>query len=92
MTGNDDIMILGGYMADKKERWEDNEPGAWYVDKMCILCSVCENVAPDTFRIADDGDHDIVHKQPETEDELLAAQDALDQCPVDAIGKDGDED
>jgi len=75
-------------MANSAEKWEDNVAGAWYVDKQCILCSVCEQVAPDTFRMSDAGDHDIVHKQPTSEAELEAAMDAMSQCPVDAIGND----
>lgn len=74
-------------MAKASEKWHDNVDGAWYVDKQCILCSVCEQVAPAVFVAADD--HDIVHHQPETEEELAAAMDAMSQCPVDAIGNDG---
>lgn len=79
-------------MADKTERWEDNVKGAWYVDRECIICSLCSDIAPQIFRESDDGDHDIVHKQPTTEEELQLAQEALEACPVEAIGKDGDED
>ena len=78
-------------MADKNNKWEDNVPGKWYVDKQCILCSVCEQVAPDNFRVADAGDHDIVYKQPETPEEIEMCEDAKAQCPVEAIGDDGDE-
>jgi len=76
-------------MADIAEKWEDNTDGPWYVDKQCILCSVCEQVAPDSFKVSDDGDHDVVHHQPESEEEIAAAMDAMSQCPVEAIGNDG---
>ena len=36
-------------MADKKEKWEDNVPGKFYVDRECILCSVCSDAAPKNF-------------------------------------------
>lgn len=76
-------------MANPNERWEDNVPGRFYVDRECIICSLCSDIAPQVFRESDDGDHDIVHKQPESEEEVKLAREALDQCPVEAIGEDG---
>ena len=76
-------------MADKDNRWEDNIPGQFYVDEECILCSVCSDAAPDNFRMADDEDHDICYKQPENDDELEQCQEAMENCPVEAIGDDG---
>ena len=32
-------------MADKNQKWEDNVSGKFYVDKECILCSVCSDAA-----------------------------------------------
>ena len=78
-------------MANPAEKWEDNVPGAFYVDKECILCSLCVDVAPDSFKESEDGDHDVVYKQPETPEEIEAARDAMEQCPVAAIGDDGDQ-
>ena len=85
-------------MADPDDKWEDNIPGfsiikgkkvSFYVDKECILCSVCSDEAPENFRMADEEDHDICFKQPENEEELEQCYEALDGCPVDAIGDDG---
>ncbi len=76
-------------MANLDEKWEDNVAGAFYVDKECILCSLCVDIAPENFRESEDGDHDIVYKQPENEEEEAACLDAMEQCPVDAIGNDG---
>jgi ferredoxin len=76
-------------VADADEKWEDNITGEFYVDKECILCSLCVDVAPENFKEADDGDHDVVYKQPENDEERAACMDALEQCPVDAIGSDG---
>ena len=76
-------------MANVDEKWEDNVAGEFYVDKECILCSLCVDVAPENFREADDGDHDVVYKQPENDEERAACMDAMEQCPVDAIGNDG---
>lgn len=76
-------------MAEVSERWEDNAPGAWYVDKSCILCSLCVDLAPNNFKESEQGDHDVVYKQPETEEELAQCKEAMEQCPVEAIGNDG---
>jgi ferredoxin len=76
-------------MPDKLQRWEDNAAGVWYVDKSCILCSLCTDLAPKSFRESRDGDHDVVYKQPETPDEVAQAEQARQQCPVEAIGCDG---
>jgi ferredoxin len=76
-------------LANRDEKWEDNVPGAFYVDKECILCSLCVDVAPASFKESAEGDHDVVFKQPATPEELDAALDAMKQCPVNAIGNDG---
>jgi ferredoxin len=76
-------------MASAEERWEDNVTGKYYVDKECILCSLCVDVAPESFRESDDGDHDVVYAQPVTDEQIEAAEDAMEQCPVDSIGNDG---
>jgi ferredoxin len=76
-------------MADRTQRWEDNAPGPWYVDKSCILCSLCSDLAPRTFRESESGDHDVVFRQPRTAEEIEAAGQARLQCPVDAIADDG---
>jgi ferredoxin len=76
-------------MADKTNRYEDNAPGAWYVDTACIDCDLCREYAPLTFAASDDRDHHRIIRQPVTSDELKAAEDARIGCPVDAIGNDG---
>jgi ferredoxin len=77
-------------MADKTRKWDDNVPGGFYVDKECILCSLCSDLAPKNFKESPEGDHDIVYKQPESPEEVQQCEDALTQCPVEAIGRDGD--
>ena len=78
-------------MADRNDKWEDNVKGKFYVDKECIFCSVCSDCAPANFRMSADETHDTVYKQPENEEELENCYEALESCPVDAIGDDGDE-
>lgn len=76
-------------MAELNEKYEDNVPGKWYVDKKCILCSVCSEAAPLNFKEADSGDHDVVFKQPGCDDEEQQCVEAMAACPVEAIGNDG---
>jgi ferredoxin len=76
-------------MADNTQRWEDNVAGRWYVDRTCILCSLCSDLAPRSFKESTAGDHDIVYRQPVTPEEEAAAELAKAQCPVEAIGSDG---
>lgn len=89
-------MTLGGpknydepQMGDKKQRYEDNVSGKWYVDKKCILCSVCAEAAPHNFRESDAGDHDVVYRQPTSPTEENECEEAMAACPVEAIGNDG---
>lgn len=86
-------------MADWKNRWEDNVGGTveiagkkygFFVDKECILCSVCSDAAPNNFRMSDAEDHDICFKQPENEEELAQCYEAMENCPVEAIGDNGE--
>lgn len=85
-------------MADPTNTWEDNAFGeatvngkrvSFYVDKECILCSVCSDAAPNNFRMSDEEDHDICYKQPENAEELAQCYEALENCPVEAIGDQG---
>ena len=77
-------------MAFKENKFQDNVPGKFYVDETCIFCNVCIQAAPNNFAMSDDGAHDYVYKQPETDEELNECYDALEQCPVEAIGDDGE--
>jgi len=76
-------------MADPKNRWPDNVPGKFFVDRECILCSVCSDAAPSNFRMSKDEDHDMVYKQPESPEELAQCYEAMENCPVEAIGDNG---
>ena len=78
-------------MALKEEKWEDNVPGKFYVDEGCIICSVCSDCDPSNFKMSDDGSHDICYKQPENDEEYDQCMEAMECCPVEAIGDDGDE-
>ncbi|CAB9524644.1 Lactamase_B [Seminavis robusta] len=67
------------------KRLEENVEGVVYVNEKCINCAACSNFAPSVFRRADRDYAHIVHRQPETKEEILDARAAMAACPVAAI-------
>jgi len=78
-------------MADRMDKVESNVAGKYYVDSNCIDCDVCRETAPENFRANEDEGYSYVFKQPENSEEEAQCQDAMESCPVEAIGDDGDE-
>lgn len=78
-------------MADVDDKYEDNKAGKYYVDSQCIDCDVCRETAPNNFTRNDDGGYSFVHKQPDNEEEEDQCAEAMEACPVEAIGDDGAE-
>lgn len=76
-------------MAELEDRYEDNVAGTFYVDDQCIDCDLCRETAPDNFTRNDDGGYSYVYKQPDNDEELALADEAMEGCPVEAIGNDG---
>jgi len=76
-------------MANYSDRFPDNVPGSYYVDEQCIDCDLCRERAPDLFIRNDNGAHSFVIRQPANETEIAICEEALDSCPVEAIGNDG---
>jgi ferredoxin len=76
-------------MADQSAKWEQNKAGKYYVDDQCIACDACCVEAPGFFVMNDDDGHAYVEKQPVTKDDLEECENALQACPVAAIGDDG---
>jgi len=78
-------------MANKADKWENNVAGSFYVDQQCIDCDLCRETAPDFFNRFDEGGYSFVYHQPASEDDLALCMEALEGCPVEAIGNDGTE-
>ena len=76
-------------MANKDDRYAENVPGKFYVDTQCIDCDVCRVTAPANFTREEDKGFSYVMKQGETPEEEAQCQEAMDSCPVEAIGEDG---
>jgi ferredoxin len=76
-------------MADLTQRVPENQPGRFYVDATCIDCDLCRETAPENFRRDDSESRSYVFRQPDDPAQEAACQAALEECPVEAIGKDG---
>jgi ferredoxin len=76
-------------MASLGDRIEENVPGKFYVDDQCIDCDMCRNLAPDLFGMAPEGGS-FVKKQPIAPNEIALCHEAMESCPVEAIGDDGE--
>jgi ferredoxin len=76
-------------VADRAERWPENTPGAYFVDRECIDCDLCRTIAPDNFGRSENG-YSYVSRQPENEQEVADCVQATAECPVVAIGDETD--
>jgi ferredoxin len=76
-------------MADTANRYPENIAGAYYVDNQCIDCDLCRETAPNSFKRNDDGGYSFVYSQPTTPEEQKLAKEAMEGCPVEAIGSNG---
>lgn len=71
-------------MANPKERYSDNVEGRFFVDRTCINCDTCRQLAPQIF--GEQGDHSFVYNQPQSSEDEGAATRALLCCPTGSIG------
>lgn len=77
-------------MANKDDKYPENVAGKFYVDTQCIDCDVCRVTAPENFGRQEEKGYSFVKKQAGSDDEARQCQEAIDSCPVEAIGSDGD--
>ena len=77
-------------MADLSERYEDNVNGRYFVDEQCIDCDLCREEAPKNFTRQEEEGYSYVYKQPENEEEEEMCKNAMEGCPVEAIGDFGE--
>lgn len=77
-------------MADVANKQPESVQGKFYVDDQCIDCDLCRETAPENFKRQEDGGYSYVYKQPENDDEATQCQEAMEGCPVEAIGEDGE--
>ena len=79
-------------MADSRLKTKGNAPGKYYVDKECIACDACTLAAENHFQLKTDEEPPFafVSKQPQNKEEEEACIEAMESCPVEAIGDDGE--
>lgn len=77
-------------MADLSQKWKENAPGKVFVDQTCIACDACVLTAPQNFSMHEEDGHAFVVKQPVTPEEEAACKEAMEGCPVEAIGDFGE--
>lgn len=77
-------------MADIANKYSENVGGKFYVDNQCIDCDLCRETAPNNFTRNDDGGYSYVYKQPSSPEEEAQCKEAMEGCPVEAIGNNGD--
>ncbi len=78
-------------MAILAQRVPDNVAGRYYVDEQCIYCDLCVQLAPKIFKECKERGWAFVFHQPVSEEEEAQAINALEGCPTDSIGRDGDQ-
>ena len=71
-------------MADRNKRLTTNVGGNFYVDATCINCDTCRQLAPASFEEA--GEYSSVMRQPQGDEQMHQAYQALLACPVGSIG------
>lgn len=77
-------------MADKNDKVGGSVAGKFYVDSQCIDCDLCRQTAPNNFQRNEEAGYSYVFQQPTTPEEAELCEQAVGECPVDAIGMDGD--
>jgi ferredoxin len=75
-------------MAELAQRVAENVPGPFYVDRTCIDCDLCRETAPANFTRNDRDGYSYVFRQPRDDAEQVACENAMAECPVEAIGAD----
>ena len=76
-------------MADKANKYPENIAGKYYVDNQCIDCDLCRETAPNNFQRNENGGYSFVSKQSAGDEEEKQCKEAMEGCPVEAIGSDG---
>ena len=78
-------------MAEQSKRVAENVAGRFYVDDTCIDCELCRETAPANFHLKAKGRrYSFVARQPDGPAEVAACLASMDECPVEAIGSDGE--
>ncbi|MBI5472409.1 MAG: ferredoxin [Ignavibacteriae bacterium] len=72
------------------QRLPNNAAGKYFTTEECDGCAYCAAVAPENFDFDKPTNTYFIGKQPETPEEEEMVIEAMDDCPVDAIRREGD--
>ena len=75
-------------MSEQRKKHPQNVPGRFYVTEDCMACEVCQQLAPNNFRNAEDN-HSFVFGQPRNAEEEKQCEEAVTNCPLEAVKSDG---
>jgi ferredoxin len=75
-------------MSDQPQKHPQNVPGRFYVTEDCLACETCQQVAPNNFRYGENG-LSFVFSQPSSPEEEKQCQEAVTDCPMEAVRNDG---
>jgi ferredoxin len=75
-------------MAELSQRLSENVTGRYFVDNTCIDCDLCRETAPGNFARNDARGFSFVSMQPNRPEEETSCRQAMEECPVEAIGID----
>ncbi len=73
-------------MAKLSERLPENVSGEFYVDRSCIDCDTCRQIAPGVFGRSAASEQSFVRRQPAPGEDEQRALMALVACPTASIG------
>jgi ferredoxin len=77
-------------MADIKNKYPENVKGKYFVDRECIACDACVMTAPNHFGMDENDGHAFVKAQPKSAEDETLCREAMEGCPVEAIGNNGE--
>ena len=77
-------------MSDLSARLPENAPGKYYIDDGCINCGLCVMIAPNNVQVNEAAGIQFISKQPALPSEANQMEEALDACPTESIGADGE--
>lgn len=75
-------------MADRITRLPENVAGSFFVDSRCVDCEVCRDIAPDNFKRIAARRYVVIYQQPINAEQERLCREAMECCPVEAIGWD----
>lgn len=78
-------------MADAEAKVAENVEGPFFVDENCSDCGQCRDTAPEFFARNQENGYSYVFRQPESDTEVELCVEAMENCPMEAIGNDGDQ-